>query len=429
MSASTADEQSNIELPVRPRLTGRIMQRVFALFIGTFIAFALAEGLFRATGVGRVLLHRPDKTYGMVLIPGAKGWFVNEGRSFVRINSAGFRDTDHPTVPAPNTLRIAVLGDSFTEALQVPAEEAFWSVAQQQLQGCRCLDGRNVEMMSFGVSGYSTASELLLLENRVWEWSPDVVVLAFLSGNDVADNHPSLGAVASPFFRLIDDQLVLDDSRARSLSSVGKALHWMTRRSRVLQVLNQVRSNYGLCGKVGPCGEDLDVSQGEAGLRNQIYLEPSDSTWIEAWQVTEALIVKMREKVEARQAQFLVVGLSNSIQVHPDPSVRNRFTKSIDAKDLSYPDRRLAEFGRRNGIQLLALAPIFAERVAKNNLYLHGFKKTGLGKGHWNKDGHRLAGETIASWLPKVLNIKSGSSVPHRKTPAVRSSGDGTVLP
>ncbi len=405
-----------------PGRLGRAARKLLALVLGTLIAIALGEGLFRVAGFGRAVFHRPDGTYGMVLIPGAKGWYRQEGRSYVDVNSAGFRDIEHARLKAPNTLRIAVVGDSFTEAMQVPLRDTFWSVAARELQKCECADGQNVEVLSFGVSGYSTASELLVLQNRVWDWSPDVVVLAFLSGNDVADNHPALGAVASPFFKFIGDRLVLDSSRARSLGSTGRALLWMVRRSQVLQVVNQVRLNYGICGKVSACGEDLDTAKGEAGLRNEIYLEPTEPRWKEAWRVTEALILKMRDDVESHGAMFQVVGLSNSIQVHPDAAVRSRFAASIGASDLSYPDRRMTEFAQRHGIAYLALAPILAKQAAVDNRFYHGFKKTGMGKGHWNSEGHRLAGRTIASWLPKNLNTP-GTFITALSSPEDTSDG------
>src|SRR5262245_12625129 len=49
--------------------------------------------------------------------------FVYERSEFrvpVRFSSAGLRDREYPFAKPPGTLRIAWLGDSFVEALQVP---------------------------------------------------------------------------------------------------------------------------------------------------------------------------------------------------------------------------------------------------------------------------------------------------------------------
>ena len=85
---------------------------------------------------------------GSKLRPGIKGHFLKEGGGYVRINSDGLRDREHSLSPPPNTLRIAVLGDSFTEAMQVNREEAFWAVMEKDLQGCGNLRGRQVEVLT-----------------------------------------------------------------------------------------------------------------------------------------------------------------------------------------------------------------------------------------------------------------------------------------
>ena len=57
----------------------------------------------------------------------------------------------------PNTFRIAVIGDSFAEALQVDLDHTFWSVMERKLaEGWRG-NGQRVEVLNFGVSGYGTA--------------------------------------------------------------------------------------------------------------------------------------------------------------------------------------------------------------------------------------------------------------------------------
>jgi GDSL-like Lipase/Acylhydrolase. len=93
----------------------------------------------------------------------------------------------------PNTLRVAVLGDSFTEAIHVPVEQTFWSKLERKLGNCEAVKGRkNVEVINFGVQGYSTAQELMMLRKKVWDYSPDIVILAFFIGNDVINNSPKL---------------------------------------------------------------------------------------------------------------------------------------------------------------------------------------------------------------------------------------------
>jgi hypothetical protein len=43
-----------------------------------------------------------------------------EGNSFVEVNRDGLRDREHSRIKPAETLRIAVLGDSYAEALAIP---------------------------------------------------------------------------------------------------------------------------------------------------------------------------------------------------------------------------------------------------------------------------------------------------------------------
>ena len=377
--------------------------KLYVLLLSLTISFLLAEGALRTVGVGRPVFHRPDGTYGMLLIPGAEGWWVNEGKAYVTINAAGFRDVARSHEKPSDTIRIAVLGDSFAEALQVPLDQTFSSVLERELTDCPALTGKKVEVLNFGVSGFGTAQEYLLLQQRVWIYSPDVVLLAFLTGNDVADNHPVLGARPAPFYSLDGEQLVLDLSRTASPGAASRVMLWLIRHSRVLQLVNQVRLNLKVCGRVGGCGEDLDVAQGEAGLRNQVYLEPASDDWREAWRVTEELLRRVRDEVAAHRARFLLVTLSNSIQVHPKAEVREHFRQRLGAGDLLYPDRRIAAFARRETIAVLTLAPELLRHAEQAQTHVHGFEGPNLGKGHWNRDGHRVAARTMAPWMCQHL--------------------------
>src|SRR5262245_11300165 len=72
-----------------------------------------------------VRLYTGDPHLGWKLRPGAEGFVMNETRQYVRINRAGFRDREREIQKAAHTIRIAVLGNSWTEALQVPLGGTF----------------------------------------------------------------------------------------------------------------------------------------------------------------------------------------------------------------------------------------------------------------------------------------------------------------
>ena len=118
------------------------------------IGLGLAEAGLRLAGIDHAFPWTFDRHVGLTLRAGSVGIYRDEGEAHFRINSQGLRDGEHAIPKPPGVLRIAVLGDSFTEALQVAAENAFWAVLERRLAASPGLDGRAVETRNFGVSGY-----------------------------------------------------------------------------------------------------------------------------------------------------------------------------------------------------------------------------------------------------------------------------------
>jgi hypothetical protein len=67
------------------------------------------------------------------------------------------------------------------------------------------------------------------------------------------------------------------------------------------------------------------------------------------------------------------------------------------------PDRRIADLGRREGFPVIRLPERMQRYAEQHGTYLHGFDNTVLGEGHWNVEGHRLAGEWIAEAICEAL--------------------------
>ena len=405
------------------------------LLVSLIFGLCVAEIALRVAGYSFPTFYTTDEARGFALRPGAEGWYRKEGASYVRINSEGLRDREHTKQKPPGTLRIAVVGDSYAEALQVEQTDAFWSVAERELRQCPALAGREVEAVNFGVSGYSTAQELLTIKQHVFQYSPDIVLLAFTTNNDITDNSRALKrADEMPYFTLRDGRLVLDDSfrASRSFrlrhSSPGRAAAWLRDSSRVIQAFHHTQyalKNYLARRRAQrsapqPAQPDAQPTQpaaapdaqpaatpalnpDEIGVDNLVYREPLDATWEDAWRVTEALLVAMRDEVEGRGVKFFVATLSNGVQVHPAPPARAAFMRRVGATDLFYPDRRIAALGARERFTVLTLAPELQAYAEGRQIFLHGFGPD-IGNGHWNTEGHRAAGRLLAQKLCAELS-------------------------
>ena len=392
----------------------RWLNNALLVLLSLVFALALGETGLWLLGIEYPRFYEADPHLGSRLRPGIEGYWLEEGGGYVRVNSDGLRDREHSLTPSPNILRIAVLGDSFAEAKEVNREEAFWAVMETGLQECSILSNRQVEVINFGQSGFGSTQELLALRHRVWKYSPDVVLLAVVTGNDIADNSPNYRQwYFFPYFTYQDGKLVLYNRHTRegwdvfteSEKTIQKVWRlwlkrWLEDNSRVFQLIRYSHKRAAVqWNKLSKRRQAAAALGGpEPGLSDAVYREPDQAVWQEAWKITEAALLLMRDEVAAHGAKFFVVVLTNGVQVHPDPLNRENYARWIGVPDLLYPDRRLAEFCRREGIPILLLAPAFQEYATKHQVFLHGFGNS-LGTGHWNQAGHRLAGKMLAEWL------------------------------
>ena len=107
-----------------------ILKNLLTIFVATLVGLILGEIILRIAGISYSVFYTYDEFRGRALIPYKEGWQRNEGEVYVRINILGYRDIEHFVEKPPNTFRIAVLGDSFTEARQVALENTFVNYLQ-----------------------------------------------------------------------------------------------------------------------------------------------------------------------------------------------------------------------------------------------------------------------------------------------------------
>lgn len=389
----------------------KFLKSTLLLLISIFIALLIAEFSLRFLNIEYPLIYKGDRDRGAALAPGVEGWIRTEGESFVKINSQGLRDREHTEAKPEGVYRIAVLGDSYAEAVQVDMTDTFWSRLERNLTKCPVFADRQIEVINFGVSGYGTAQELITLRRDVWKYSPDLVLLAFFQGNDVEDNSRRLtDRVYRPFFNLKDGELIEDVSfreteyYAKSMSTWVRIKRNIINNVRLFQLLYYIKEN--LTNKDE--GEDVTKPETreinlEKGLSPSIYSEPKTPAWIEAWKITEKLILEMNREVRDRGSIFVLTTLSISQQVDPGKEATEKFKKDMNVSNLFYPDDRLESFAKENQINVAKLAPRMQAYAQEKNVFLHGFENNVMGRGHWNEAGHKLGAELISRYICEDL--------------------------
>ena len=384
-------------------------------------AVAIAEIGLRVAGIesqppprlGEKLEPKPlynfEDTYrGWGGNPNATGYWDGEGEhGEVRMNSAGFRDRERYRKKPANGLRIALMGDSFVEGLYLREENTYGAVMEKKLKQCPVLKDKEVEVLNFGAQGYGTAQELMTMRNYVWDYSPDLVILNFYAGNDLRNNYrPLEHDHLRPYFVYEDGKLVEDMSfreledweRDRyAFSKVDFLPIWLVRNSRILQLIRKIDIERKIRKQIEEY-EDINIG---------FYREPAPgSDWDEAWKVTEALIRLMRDEVYEKGADFMLVTTSDSYQVLPDAARRDWFRNHYNLPDLFYPDRRLRDLGKEEDFPVFNLAGVIWNVAKETGRCLHGFDNSIPCGGHWNVEGSKVAGETIADYLCQTYTVK-----------------------
>jgi hypothetical protein len=370
--------------------------------VATAVALLIFEIFLRAIGYSAPVWREPHPQLGWTLRPEASGWFSAEGRSYVQISPTGRRDREHALAKPPATYRIVVLGDAYSEAMQVPLEKAYWAQLPARLAACGFQPGKRIEVLNFGVRDYGTAQQLLVLEGDAIRYRPDLVLLQISHGNDLRDNSRALDVVGGrPYFTLDENgALRLDDS----FLSGARYRGWASAPRQALRELAD-------CFRAGQLARSMvrqltavqtahaDSGENPAGLEVGALTPPRDARWQEAWRITEALIASMQELASRNGAHLAVVTVPFAMQVHPAARRREALQSELGVADFAYPERRFAAFAERQGALAVTLWPEMQALALANGSTLYGFDNAEPGSGHWNDLGHQAAADIIARQL------------------------------
>jgi hypothetical protein len=322
------------------------------------------------------------------------------GGKYIRINSDGMRDKERGVPKPPHSFRIAVLGDSVTEALQVALEDTFPSRLERQLAHCPSMQGRTVEVLNFGVAGYGTAQELLMLRGKVRKYQPDLVLLEFYFGNDLSDNLRELDYTkpgGRPYFIEEDGRLVLDDSFQRlprmqpGAIRLHNSLADLINHSRLLLLLESAKSKLQyIRRKTVP---NPDPLLPENYIETLMYVPSRSPLAIQTWRVTEGMLLMLRDEARSQGAGFLLLDFPMRMQISADRQMQQDFMRGAGIDTLCYPNQRLESFAQEHGIAYLSLRNPVADYVLQHH------QSVTVSAGHFNEVGHSIVAEVLYDYI------------------------------
>lgn len=361
-----------------------------------------------------------DDRVGSIHIPNKEGkWISPLYNTNVKINSIGFRDKEHTLEKSPNTYRIIILGDSFVEALQVPIEKSFPVLLEQKLNAEP--KNKTVEVIILGCSGWGTSNEYLALQKIGLDYQPDMVIIAFLTGNDVRDNSYELskecpGAnLNRPFYNI---------SHSGELVLVNP--NW--NKTPIPILTTQPYVNYFEPGKnffkkifpktsvfIAKRISDIQSSKFVSGqnkenavlpplhIDTQVYCGNTSKDYDNAWNTTKGLLLKTKHITDSHNATFLLVSLMNIGQT-TNPIIWESYDRNYPECapfEMNRPEIILSDFCQENNISYLPLFPQFEDYLNKNpNTVFHNNHD-----GHWTEKGHELAADIMFDYISHNYSI------------------------
>lgn len=399
--------------PPRTPRKNSLLKRILALFFGCALAFASAV-LILTFYPSQYNNWRSDFTYwtrdartGGRPTAGQTGTW---GAPCLRIhpvqtNSLGFRGREWGE---PSGFEIAVLGDSFMEALQVP-DGGNTADILETLLGARVLNT--------GVSGIGTVTELEIFRAHLKARKPGLVLLFFTDSNDVRNNsctleqrherpgmHPC-GVVRSGTVSYMPPQepamMSVEEQKLDSLKNSSSAVqafwkNWFMGSRAWSHFTRDIRDRVSGRGRAHRAPDGLEPAHDW-----NVYVPPASPEWRQAWDITEKALTDLNREVQTSGGTLVVVTVPQYLNYSRNWRGDVRTVAGIKtipgAFDPGYPLLRLQQAARRNSIRLLALEPWFMEYRDKFNLQTPYFGYRC--EGHWNPVGHFTAASRTALYL------------------------------
>jgi len=298
-----------------------------------------------------------------------------------KTNSIGLRDKEYPH-KSTETLRMLVLGDSFTMGWGVEQDEVFMEVFEKKINEDKIFDC-NIEVLNAGVYGYGTVDELLFLQKMGLKLKPDIILLTFFIGNDIFEN---LDAYRKFFDRKKSEYPIKKSFSiwcVRFIREHSSLYNFLMARLRNMKVF---RSFYNK--------QTLLFNAGEPRDEIELYEKSRQESISDYWKVTKDIILKIKRLCDENQIKLILMTIPSKVQVYNEQwtEISKKLEISEDS-DIELPDKILEKLCIDNGIYFYPLLDqLQASGIENKDLY---FK---LDR-HWKPYCHKIVGNYLYDYL------------------------------
>jgi hypothetical protein len=405
------------------------------LFITFIFCFGALEIFIRLFYPQDILWKVEDKVLGYKYQPNLSGQYSrkNEFKTFIKINSLGFRDDDHRIEKPAGVCRLVFIGDSFIAGFEVNFEKHFSKLLGHNLNQAPIGDCQQFEVLNFGVAGWGTDQEFLAFKNIALEFKPDIVILGFSVINDVRNNSLKLDKLYQQknktpnpknYFILENEKLVRTNTLAeenffgqpkiklkRFLKNNFQSIAFIAKRIRKIKFLAKPLVKIGIVSDMF-----VELSKDYIPLDYQIYSQNYNKDWQNAWAVTKKLILEFDKLAKQNSADFILLIIPNREQIYQDlwGEILENYP-AMKASELvkDKPQLELMEFCKQEKLNCLNLLPIFKTHAKENPKPKLYFKYDG----HFTETGHEKLNQVLYEYLKDLKTSTSTDKLFDKKQP------------
>lgn len=363
--------------------------------VGLRLAHGFSPGLRQKLYMPGLATHYDEaRTLRELLEDSPTGWMPNRRQGDFIMNSRGLRTKEYDRATPPGTLRVVVLGDSFTFASGgVPYEELWHQRLEQHLAEST---GGAVEVLSLGVRAVGPDFYRRIWEVEGSELGADLVVVAFYIGNDFTDVQ-----------RVEDDPGPLETWARRSYAVRLVRNMWRDRGAGTpsdepapTAAPGSTQGGVTVPGFSARYDPERPQMTRKAYLaehrrRMGMFLPDRSPPLTETYERVRPHLDAIQDQVTARGAQFVLMLIPSEPQVNPElaQELAESLQRPWESFDLELPNRLLTGWAADRGVLCLDLLPAF-RREFGGGPRLYRLQDT-----HWSPAGNALAGSELAEFV------------------------------
>ena len=376
---------------IKPNKKREFLKNVVLLSITIIAPLIILEILLRIFFPQNLNITRVDTEKIFELKPNiASVLRRQEFITHVKINSQGLRDKEYGLKKPDNTVRIAAVGDSFVFGFGVNLNETMVKILESKLNsGLSKKSGINYEVMNFGVSAYGTEQEYILIKNKVINYSPDIIILAFVS-NDFKEN------VKFNLFDVKNDALIRNPPQ--KITSLLKLRNYISWHSHLYSLVyfsiidNQKLRDFFIKAKLlNPPYKNPDTD-----FDSLIYLNSKNQDFDYAVNQTLFLLNTINNITKKNNVELAIFLVPTREQVD-----NNKMKDYINNNNLPFEKlnttkvQEIIRALQKENVIIIDPLDIFKKYNTNNTFYYNI-------DGHWNTKGHQFAADVL---YEKLINM------------------------